>query len=158
MLVERHYFNKKRIDAQANKDNAVAGAKAVLALADECAEAMRIPDDKIDQFEQERVKLANKASKLRQDYPLPFEASICLDVVDRYLDAKVRVLQPMLQAAIAYRLGGKEAFDKVRDPYGSGPFELKIAPGQIEVASKFLHPFLRVCKWTFTLPASDSAK
>ena len=169
-LVEKHFGKLRRTELASGStptDNApvekhfrnlLARAKSLLALSDKFAEAMRIPDEKIDQFEQQRVKLTEEVDR-HQVHPWPGGLLLCLDSVDRYLEGRVRVLQPMLQAAIAYRLGGKEAFEKVRDPYGSGPFELKTGPGQIEVVSK-LRVGPTVIKQSFTVPATrrDGAK
>ena len=132
----------------------MSGLKSLLAVADKCTAAMQIPDQKIGQFEHERIKLAEEALAVRKELPgnAP-EIYVCLDANDRYREARTRVLVPMLRAAIAYRQGGKAAFEKVQDPYGDGPFEFKLTGGQLEVISK-----LPNSKHTFTLPAAKEAK
>ena len=42
-----------------------------------------------------------------------------------------------LRAAIAYRLGGRPAFNKIKDPFGPGPFTLKWQPDQLLICSHF---------------------
>ena len=60
---------------------------------------MRIPDNKIGEFAEQRVKLAEELAKIVKDHPtLRGVVAICCDVNDRYLETRVRVLQPMLRA------------------------------------------------------------
>jgi hypothetical protein len=42
-----------------------------------------------------------------------------------HLDLTMAVRRQMILAAISYRLGGAAAFDEVRDPAGSGPFQIR---------------------------------
>ena len=152
-LVEKR-FGKLTAEALSGtpKERLLAGLKSLLALADRCADAMQIPDNRIADFEQQRVKLAQEWGKIMKAHPeLPGVVVTCCDVTDRYLEGRVHVLQPMLRAAIAYRQGGKAAFEKVRDPYSDGPFELRLSDGKAVLASR-LCVGTTIIEQTFTLP------
>ena len=153
-LVEKH-LGKRMADVLATrkKEELLAGMKELLTLADKCAEIMRIPDDKIAQFEEQRGQITEGWNDLCKKYPwMPYPLTPCVDAIDRYLEGKARVQGSMVRAAIAYRLGGNEAFQKIVDPYAGGPFEAKVGDGTIEMTSK-LRVGSEAIKLTFTLPA-----
>jgi hypothetical protein len=153
-LIRKHFGSGSAASVpRKSRDEVLSSLKAILAVADKWAAAMQIPDQKIGQFEQERDKLMREGRAVSVKLHVPIQMSVCIDGADRYLEARTRVLVPMLRAAITYRQGGKAAFDKVQDPYGDGPFEFILAGGHLEVISKVPYS-----KHTFTLPAAKGAK
>ncbi|NNM87217.1 MAG: hypothetical protein HKL95_01725 [Phycisphaerae bacterium] len=56
--------------------------------------------------------------------------------------------QAMMRAAVAYRLGGKAAFDKIRDPFGHGSFMLTKYPDRLVLCSRLnLTSFVKDNRW-----------
>ena len=127
---------KALLTATENKrDKLTAYLNSIATLADRSAKAVAIPNQKIDLFYAEVVSINDEASKLGKDFP-PVSLALAYDAVDRYLEARVQAKAAMVQAAIAFRLGGKDALAKVADPFGDGPFELKEGDKGLEIVSK----------------------
>jgi hypothetical protein len=152
------HFGKQTATALAGKtkDENAAAVKALLTLADRAAEAMKIPDNQIEQFERRHAALSEDWGKFIKAIPAyGGPLCICVDATDRYLEGRVRVLVPMFRAAIAYRLEGPQAAAKVPDPYAAayGPFGIQVRDGLLEVRSA-LKVGTTVIQQSFTLPES----
>ena len=95
----------------------------------------------IEEFNQSDDPIGNYENPILTQWAPPFYGAI------RH-EARVTVMAAQLMAAIEHRLGGAEAFKRVNDPMGDGPFELgesALKGKQIgfTVISKIDHPDTR---------------
>lgn len=141
--LERHFGTNNAKSYVVHDGKALqADLEAMLACADKAAALLQIPDARIGDFRREIDPFLTESravlGRLKEREHGNTNVAVCLDVVDRFFEANNRVLVPMARAAVAYRLGGEDAFRKVVDPFGGQPFGLELTDDGFEVTSSLV--------------------